>query len=132
MNFGNGNIYKQSGATPRTNLLSQTPVRDAIFNLGQKNYFLSTNQQLNELTNCDIQEINTYKTKYDTIEILKNKISNISIKTPEIQETLKECLTKLDELEAELYKLQTIEGSDDNDLERAKDYNEKLKNPQHI
>lgn len=132
LNFGNGNIYKQSGATPRTNLLSQTPVRDAIFNLGQKNYFLSTNQQLNELTNCDIQEINTYKTKYDTIEILKNKISNISIKTPEIQETLKECLTKLDELEAELYKLQTIEGSDDNDLERAKDYNEKLKNPQHI
>ena len=49
-----------------------------------------------------------------------------------IQQIWDKIIPDLEQQEKELQDLQKIHGSDDNDLDRAKDYAEKLENPQQI
>lgn len=140
LEFGDNNIYTNNQRNPKTVAFARHPARNAFALIHSKyNGLLLGNIIKNLYTTAD-RTTNTYSELYDLIKTIKEEVSKINVKSfigistilEPIQAIWNTIIPGLEKLEKELYDLQNFEGSDDNDLERAKDYNEKLKNPQHI
>lgn len=138
--FGDHNIYIDSEKNPRTVAFTRHPARNAFALIHSKYNELLHRNIINNLYILADTSTNTYSELYNLIHTIKEKVNKINIKefiaynyTPEpIQKIWNTIIPDLEKQEKELQDLQNFHGSDDNDLERAKDYKEKLENPQHI
>lgn len=140
LEFGDNNIYTNNQRNPKTVAFARHPARNA-FGLIHGRYYISLRSAIiNNLYKIADTPTTTYSELYDLIQKIKEEVNKINVKDivtynydlNPIKEIWDTIIPDLDKLQKELQDLQTFEGSDDDDLERAKDYNEKLKNPQHI
>ena len=140
LEFGDNNIYTNNQRNPKTAAFARHPARNAFALIHSKYNGLLLGDTIKNLYTTADRTTNTYSELYDLIKTIKEEVSKINVKSfigistilEPIQAIWNTIIPGLEKLEKELYDLQNFEGSDDNDLERAKDYNEKLKNPQHI
>lgn len=140
LEFGDNNIYTNNQRNPKTVAFARHPARNA-FGLIHGRYYISLRSAIiNNLYKIADTPTTTYSELYDLIQKIKEEVNKINVKDivtynydlNPIKEIWDTIIPDLDKLQKELQDLQTFQGSDDNDLERAKDYKEKLENPQHI
>ncbi|HIU65017.1 MAG TPA: hypothetical protein IAC63_00030 [Candidatus Enterousia avicola] len=137
--FGDNDIYQRQ-KNPRLEAFARHPARNAFALIHSKYNGLLLGDIIKNLYTTADRTTNTYSELYDLIKTIKEEVSKINVKSfigvstilEPIQAIWDTIIPGLEKLEKELHDLQNFEGSDDDDLERAKDYNEKLKNPQHI
>ena len=138
--FGDNDIYINDKKNPRLEAFARHPARNAFALIHSKYNGLLLGDIIKNLYTTADRTTNTYSELYDLIKTIKEEVSKINVKSfigvstilEPIQAIWDTIIPGLEKLEKELHDLQNFEGSDDDDLERAKDYNEKLKNPQHI
>ncbi len=138
--FGDNNIYIDSQNNPRTIAFTRHPARSAFALIHSRHYDSLRKPIINNLYKLADTPTKTYSELYKLIQTIKEEINKINIKeivvyntVPHpIQQIWDKIIPDLEQQEKELQDLQKIHGSDDNDLDRAKDYAEKLENPQQI
>ncbi len=138
--FGDNNIYIDSQNNPRTIAFTRHPARNAFALIHSRYYDSLRKPIINNLYKLADTPTKTYSELYKLIQTIKEEINKINIKeivvyntVPHpIQQIWDKIIPDLEQQEKELQDLQKIHGSDDNDLDRAKDYAEKLENPQQI
>ena len=140
LEFGDNNIYTNNQRNPKTVAFARHPARNAFALIHSRYYGSLRGAIINNLYKIADTPTTTYSELYGLIQKIKEEVNKINIEDivtykynlNPIKEIWDNIIPDLDEQQKELQDLQTFQGSDDNDLERAKDYNEKLKNPQHI
>lgn len=138
--FGDDNIYIDSERNPKTMAFARHPARNAFALIHSKYNGLLRDNIINNLYKLANRPTKTYSELHDLIQTIKEEINKTNVKEiviynsvlEPIQAIWNKVIPDLDKQQKELQDLQIFQGSDDNDLERAKDYKEKLKNPQHI
>ena len=140
LEFGDNNIYTNNQRNPKTVAFARHPARNAFALIHSKHNWSLRGSKIDNLYKLANRSTKTYSELYALIQTIKEEINKTNLKEiviysnelEPIQRIWDSIIPDLDKLEQELQNLQKVHGSDDNDLERAKDYNEKLKNPQHI
>lgn len=140
LEFGDNNIYTNNQRNPKTVAFARHPARSAFVLIHSKHNWSLRGSKIDNLYKLANRSTKTYSELYALIQTIKEEINKTNLKEiviysnelEPIQRIWDSIIPDLDKLEQELQNLQKVHGSDDNDLERAKDYNEKLKNPQHI
>lgn len=140
LEFGDNNIYTNNQRNPKTVAFARHPARSAFALIHSKHNWSLRGSKIDNLYKLANRSTKTYSELYALIQTIKEEINKTNLKEiviysnelEPIQRIWDSIIPDLDKLEQELQNLQKVHGSDDNDLERAKDYNEKLKNPQHI
>lgn len=140
LEFGDNNIYTNNQRNPKTVAFARHPARSAFALIHSKHNWSLRGSKIDNLYKLANRSTKTYSELYALIQTIKEEINKTNLKEiviysnelEPIQRIWDSIIPDLDKLEQELQNLQKVHGSDDNDLERAKDYKEKLKNPQHI
>lgn len=138
--FGDNNIYIDSKRNPKTVAFARHPARSAFALIHSKHNWSLRGNKIDNLYKLANRSTKTYSELYALIQTIKEEINKTDLKEiviysnelEPIQRIWDSIIPDLDKLEQELQNLQKVHGSDDNDLERAKDYKEKIKNPQNI
>lgn len=138
--FGDNNIYIDSERNPKTVAFARHPARSAFALIHSKHNWSLRESKIDNLYKLANRSTKTYSELYTLIQTIKEEINKTNLKEiviysnelEPIQRIWDSIIPDLDKLEQELQNLQKVHGSDDNDLERAKDYKEKIKNPQNI
>lgn len=140
LEFGDNNIYTNNQRNPKTVAFARHPARSAFALIHSKHNWSLRGSKIDNLYKLANRSTKTYSELYALIQTIKEEINKTNLKEiviysnelEPIQRIWDSIIPDLDKLEQELQNLQKVHGSDDNDLERAKDYKEKLENPQHI
>lgn len=140
LEFGDNNIYTNNQRNPKTVAFARHPARSAFVLIHSKHNWSLRGSKIDNLYKLANRSTKTYSELYALIQTIKEEINKINIKeivvyntVPHpIQQIWDKIIPDLEQQEKELQDLQKIHGSDDNDLDRAKDYAEKLENPQQI
>ncbi len=140
LNFGDNNIYADSQQNPKTKVFASHPTKNALALINSHYGSMVIGNKLNILYNMASREANTYPERYKLIKILKKKVAEIDPNTlsnnqygrAHIVPIFNKIIPELDAQKAEMDKLQQLHGSDDDDLERLKYYQDLVQNPQHI
>ena len=136
--YGEGDIYKDSQQNPKYAELHKQPAYNVLHRLYSSYTSWLSSNFYNDFVQKAAAGPDTYEVLYSNIEDLIKNIkefnSNFTGKQNNyydvvIQE-LNNLIPILEKQKKDLKEFQRLYGSDDKDKERAKDYEEKIKNPQ--